>query len=98
MKYALEKDATLTKRNRDTLDPNSPIRTHFKRMNSVSRFLFWIYISISDAVGKGYEYMESLIAQLVNRCSQKSVMNEENVEVLNYKEMDSKRVFVAGLL
>lgn len=42
--------------------------------------------------------MESLIAQLVNRCSQKSVMNEENVEVLNYKEMDSKRVFVAGLM
>ena len=83
---------------RDIVGPNSPIRTHFKRMNTISRFLVWIYISISDAVGKGYEYMESLIAQLVNHCSQKSVMNEENIEVLNYKEMDSKRVFVAGLM
>ena len=64
-------------------------------MNSISRFFFWIYISISDAVGKGYEYMEKLIAQLVNHCSKKSVMNEESIEVLNYKEMDSKRIFVA---
>lgn len=63
-------------------------------MNSVTRFFFWIYISISDAVEKGYGYIGDLFYQIANHCSRKRASIEDNVEVLNVKEMASRRIFV----
>lgn len=76
----------------DKKDPNQVPTS--KRMNSVSRFFFWVYISISDAVEKGYGYIGELLSQIANHCSRKGTAIEDNVEVLNVKEMASRRIFV----
>ena len=63
-------------------------------MSPIRLFFFHLYLSISDAVVKGYEFVGNTIANIINKCLCKSISYEESLESLDIVNMNSSRVFI----
>ena len=64
-------------------------------MNSVSLFFFHLCLSISDGFTKCYRMISRLFEDFAALCLQKSLKNDDSVEVLDYQKIRSRRIFVS---
>lgn len=65
-------------------------------MNSVSLFFFHLFLSVSDGVTKWFRIVEDAIGDFIAVCLRRSLKDENSLEVLNYEEMHSKRIFASS--
>lgn len=63
-------------------------------MNPFQLFFFRLYLSISDAITRSYEWIEEGVRNMLNKCLRKTICHDDSLEVLNINEMKSKRLFV----
>lgn len=64
-------------------------------MNSVSLFFFHLCLSISDGFTRFYRTLSRLFEDFTALCLQKSLKNDDSVEVLDYEKIRSRRIFIS---
>lgn len=63
-------------------------------MNPVRLFFFQLYLTITDVISKGYDYVGKTLSGLIHKCFHKSINYQDSIEVLDVSRLESSRIFV----